>query len=210
MKPVFSTILVLQVTNIVNGGVPSLGRCPNVRGEYYFCLVHGSSCVSLFQALRISTRAATSGHGTSTQTCLSFIRLAPSVWGRPTQTRGTESESSMSKSMQCSALLTMFLLLLIIFLSQNRELWKCEGEREICEQWRTSRVDCGLWRNSLWVSSLASKYVVISVCQLVTETGAALPTTSWWRLTTPPTPLSTPARRSFSSERKVNCEFTFA
>ena len=35
MKPVFSTILVLQVTiNIVNGAVPSFGRCPNVRGEY--------------------------------------------------------------------------------------------------------------------------------------------------------------------------------
>ena len=36
MKPVFSTILVLQVTvNIVNGAVPSFGRCPNVRGEYF-------------------------------------------------------------------------------------------------------------------------------------------------------------------------------
>ena len=35
MKPVFSTVLILQVTNIVNGGVPSFGRCPNVRGELF-------------------------------------------------------------------------------------------------------------------------------------------------------------------------------
>ena len=55
-----------------------------------------------FQALRISTRAGISGHGTSSPTCLSFIRLAPHVWGRPTLTRETGSECSMSKSTRCN------------------------------------------------------------------------------------------------------------
>ena len=34
MKPVFFTIIALQVTDIVYGAVPSFGRCPNVRGKY--------------------------------------------------------------------------------------------------------------------------------------------------------------------------------
>ena len=32
MQKLFATVLVLQVTNIAYGAVPSFGRCPNVRG----------------------------------------------------------------------------------------------------------------------------------------------------------------------------------